>query len=1137
MDEWSGLIADRFLVRSVSGGPSLAPTMAGVDLSDGSAVEIIVCMCGGAAEQRRWAGRCDRFARLWHRDIARLVDYGGLGDTHRFEAWRIDAGGSAPSGGLDVLDATRQFLRACGWTAGTLDDRRVRMADARPVIVPAADTGYDDPEGPDDGVELSRERLAVAGVPHDTAAAVADVFDDPGVARCRVVSVAVPLGWGEAEVVRDLARSARLRGFVPLAPALANRATLNAVQGRAVCLITRSTAVDGWCTLLDVTAWSPGPHVLVFVGQHEEAPHPIVRVPLLAVEGLCAAVCPQPASARGRAMVAAAARAAGGLPSRFAVLLWKETAALSRVAEAPHAYGVDPHGDGAADLPVVRPWPVPGDIVQLKARVDAGIACLTAGRHAAGERLLREAGASLARRRDWHGAAEAALALAEAQVGRGRLGDADTALADARRAVAHARPTGDTLVRMAVLSGRVALARGRLDDAESTLSAAVVSARGLDLTGAVGDASVHLADCLFWRGAHDAAQRVLTDLGESPGRAAPAVVRLAAARAKAAAGAGDLKTALAEAARAHTLAAASRRADLVAVAAVAEAFAHLVVDDRAAVQRDVDRGLAAARTGHEPLAAIELRLLGAEVDRRLGHAGRAVMLVRRLQDRRGLPATLAARVELLGELVAGVPPGEAATRLAARTGLRALVLHAPTSGHQAPTAPLTAGIVEILNCCQSADEDRAVLVSLCRCLKARLRALGVAIVREEGSTVVCAVSDGAPIDGGAASRVLAHEHAMLPGAGSSRPIGGAPVRYGGRRLGALVVRWAPTASWDGETGVLLATAAAAAAPAVAGLIDATPRPDPRAHRLLGVSPQIDEVRRSVERAARAPFAVLVLGESGSGKELIARAVHQQSARRDRPFCTLNCAALPDELVESELFGHARGAFTGAVSDRPGVFEEAHTGTLFLDEVGELSPRAQAKVLRTIQDGELRRVGENLSRRVDVRLVAATNRDLTHEVRAGRFRLDLLYRLDVVRVVVPPLRERRDDVVVLAEHFWREATARIGSRATLGAAILAALARYDWPGNVRELQNVLAALAVRSPRRGVVSASALPVCFGNDADTRSCRLDDARRTFERHFIKAALARSGGHRARAALELGVSRQGLTKLIGRLGITDAS
>jgi transcriptional regulator with GAF, ATPase, and Fis domain len=244
--------------------------------------------------------------------------------------------------------------------------------------------------------------------------------------------------------------------------------------------------------------------------------------------------------------------------------------------------------------------------------------------------------------------------------------------------------------------------------------------------------------------------------------------------------------------------------------------------------------------------------------------------------------------------------------------------------------------------------------------------------------------------------------------------------------------------------------------------------------------------------------------------------------------------LPEDLLESELFGHTRGAFTGAVADRPGVFEEAHSGTLFLDEVGELSLRAQAKLLRTLQEGELRRVGENLARRIDVRVVAATNRDLSKEVAASRFRLDLLYRLDVIRISLPPLRDRREDVAVLADRFWREAAGRIASRATLSMATLAALARYDWPGNVRELQNVLAALAVRSPRRGVVPPTALPPPFATVDNAGTWRLDEARKTFEERFVRAALARAGGHRARAALELGVTRQGLTKLLARLGIS---
>jgi transcriptional regulator with PAS, ATPase and Fis domain len=211
------------------------------------------------------------------------------------------------------------------------------------------------------------------------------------------------------------------------------------------------------------------------------------------------------------------------------------------------------------------------------------------------------------------------------------------------------------------------------------------------------------------------------------------------------------------------------------------------------------------------------------------------------------------------------------------------------------------------------------------------------------------------------------------------------------------------------------------------------------------------------------------------------------------------------------------------------------GTLFLDEVGELSPRAQAKLLRVIQDGELRRVGENIARRIDVRIISATNRDLKEEVAAGRFRLDLLYRLDVIRIAVPPLRDRRQDVAALCERLWREATEQIGSRAALSSAAIAALARYDWPGNVRELQNVLAALAVRSPKRGVVPPTALPPAFHAGEPSRSWRLDHARSSFEEQFVRAALVRSGGTRVRAAEELGLSRQGLTKLMKRLGIAE--
>jgi DNA-binding NtrC family response regulator len=223
-----------------------------------------------------------------------------------------------------------------------------------------------------------------------------------------------------------------------------------------------------------------------------------------------------------------------------------------------------------------------------------------------------------------------------------------------------------------------------------------------------------------------------------------------------------------------------------------------------------------------------------------------------------------------------------------------------------------------------------------------------------------------------------------------------------------------------------------------------------------------------------------------------------------------------------------------VCDRPGVFEEANGGTLFLDEIGELSARAQAKLLRVVQEGELRRVGENRSRRIDVRIVSATNRELRQEAAAGHFRTDLLYRLDVIRLSVPPLRERREDITILVDHFWHEATVRVGSRATLAPATVLALARYDWPGNVRELQNVLAALAVRCAKRGIVAAAALPPHLFGRSGPEPCRLDDARRTFEERFVRGTLVRTGGHRSRAAEELGVTRQGLTKLMTRLGIS---
>lgn len=365
-----------------------------------------------------------------------------------------------------------------------------------------------------------------------------------------------------------------------------------------------------------------------------------------------------------------------------------------------------------------------------------------------------------------------------------------------------------------------------------------------------------------------------------------------------------------------------------------------------------------------------------------------------------------------------------------------------------------------------------------------------------------------------------------------------PVRYGATVVGAIWCRWSNGTSLSEDVlAAVLDLTAAAAAPFVHEARERELRPgtiETIAPDLVGDSRAIQGVRQAVQRAAASPFPVLIEGESGAGKELVARAVHAASVRRSARFCALNCAALADDLVEAELFGHARGAFTGAVVERAGLFEASQAGTLFLDEVAELSSRVQAKLLRTLQEGEVRRLGESATRKVDARIVAATNRPLNGEVTAGRFRNDLRYRLDVLRISIPPLRERIEDLPPLVRHVWSALARRTGSRAVLSPAAMTRLGQYDWPGNVRELQNVLAAAMVAGPKRGVIGPHALPPHISHASSAAGkATLAAARRDFEARYVRAALARSGGRAAVAARELGVSRQGLAKLATRLGI----
>ncbi len=293
------------------------------------------------------------------------------------------------------------------------------------------------------------------------------------------------------------------------------------------------------------------------------------------------------------------------------------------------------------------------------------------------------------------------------------------------------------------------------------------------------------------------------------------------------------------------------------------------------------------------------------------------------------------------------------------------------------------------------------------------------------------------------------------------------------------------------------------------------------------------MRKVLDVATRvAPYGttVLITGESGTGKEVLARTIHRMSPRRDRPFVAVNCGAIPENLLESELFGHARGAFTGATADKPGLFEEAHGGTLLLDEVGELPHPLQVKLLRALQEGEIRRVGESSARKVDVRVLAATARDLEAEVRSGAFREDLFYRLDVVHIHIPPLRDRRDDIHGLVAALLERVATRSGRRVRITPGALEAARRASWPGNVRELENALERAAVLSVD-GEIRADALGVRIsgkgsggGFGPSAREVTLKAAVAAAERQAVEGALQAAGGSRKEAARILGISMRSL-------------
>jgi len=669
------------------------------------------------------------------------------------------------------------------------------------------------------------------------------------------------------------------------------------------------------------------------------------------------------------------------------------------------------------------------------------------------------------------------VTLGRLRLERGRLVDAEKALAEA---AARARDARDVVLETRALGWQAAVwvDATRLVEAETSCRDLLSAGRG-DAAGRVHLAAT-LSRALLWQGRIGEARASLSDEACEDGEVC-VYAGVTASRVHLAGGdvfaAGRLAHAAAEAI-------ATPPDPIVRVVALTGLLrVALAAGDLRVGRHYVDAIDGLAREVHCGLRAVRGRLMWAGALARAGRIHDARREIGRLERRRrALPPLLRRQLDLLEG--ASVPPPSIATPAAAWRAAADLV----TTANQARTD--VDGVAAVA--------ERARLVLGC-------------------TTVEIVRSPPAP----AAS-----------GEGRVCEIGVPVTREGGVR-GTLCASWPPGAIVPGEAHQALEVVAALLAPWVEGT--APGNAAAAVPELVGGSASMQALGQAVLRAARAPFAVLIEGESGSGKELVARALHRLSPRRERPFRDVNCAAIPDELVESELFGHVAGAFTGAAVERAGLFEEADGGTIFLDEVADLSVRAQAKILRVIQEQEVRRLGSGTPRRVDARVVAAANRDLRREAAAGRFRPDLLYRLDVIRIRVPPLRERLEDVPSLARHFWREATRRVGSTASLDARVVERLCAHRWPGNVRELQNVIACLAVQAPARGRVGPDLLPDWLDGPPEGRLRRLADARRAFERELVESALVRAGGRRAGAARELGLSRQGLLKLMARVGLAS--
>ena len=1120
------LLASRFV--ALDDGTSL-------DLATGGRVWIERRVLDAAAAVA-WPEMATRIWRLWHPALAPCVDFGFASTTEWFEAYALQT----PEVVADLPSAhpgsTQAFLRAHDVVCGLkpVEPRR-RSVGLIPTL--PSDPGSDRGAGRS---AMTPPGLGMRLLARPLEAHVLTALDDRRERGPRIWNIDAVIGSGWRTSWRLIAREARLRGYVPVHAALLESA-VRRQDGRQTSWLALLDGADllvvheradwqladrqGLARLLVRLGGgeSPGSVVLDVVrrGRPRAAAHVLEALP---VEQLADALwvspgCCSPQWLRARGVAASANGLPGAFVARVATRLGLR-ADVPTVHERPPIFADAPRVDSAEE-------------VEPTAALHKARALVAAGRTAAAQRHVQRAAWACARRHARFGCARLLVEVSRLAASRGDLRQSRHWWREAscRAPAAHAASLVDGAAEVAEQWIRQAA----LVDAEYLLRSALGASRVLDVPPPPRLIAL-LVTCLCWQARWSEA------LGHAAGEGVAADPEIAMARVWPRLELRDTSGAM---------------ADLRAAASQCESGDGTVAQLRIDVASGALDALMSAAHSHADARAFAISLT--DDDRVLvpaeGLIKHGVTLPERLRQRlraltrRDVPRLVRARARLILALASARAADrphiqDDVARVARGTDARALVAgQALVSGWPAPSAgespPMLDDLVAVLRACQAHDDPRAALPGVCQLLQLRLRASAVLVVGVNAHHTIALVRLGHRQLMAVAERAM-HLGQSVVVCESGATDCAVPVRLGEALIGALACHWAmPESGFDASHRTLLEAAAIAVAPTVRLAVELANRPTvrPETSSLLGASQAMTDVRAAAEAAARVPFTVLVEGESGSGKELVAREIHRLGPRRSRSFCAVNCAALTDDLCEAELFGHARGAFTGAVGERAGLFEDADGGTLFLDEVSELSPRAQAKLLRAIQEGEIRRLGETRSRRVDVRLVAATNRPLADAVAAGAFRADLRYRLDVVHITLPPLRDRPDDVPFLAQHFWERATQRVDSHARLAPETLAALARYDWPGNVRELQNALSALAVYAPRHGVVRVSALPAAISGGTPLGGMTLEQARRLVDERLVRAALAQTGGHRGRAASALGVTRQGLAKLVDRLRLESGS